>query len=97
MRHLARGGGVLRELNDLRGPMGSVLDFFVRQREELERYKQRFGELPADDSAPHIYRNAGVECSGEGDFHDVSGLVGEVDTDDDSDASSSRGVERDQS
>ncbi|KND90187.1 Adenylate cyclase [Tolypocladium ophioglossoides CBS 100239] len=53
MRHLAMGGGVLRELNDLRGPMAMVLDFFVSQKKELEQYKQRYGALPGpeDDAA----------------------------------------------
>ena len=49
MRHLAVGGGVLRELNDLRGPMAAVLDFFVQQKQELDRYKQRYGELSDHD------------------------------------------------
>ncbi|PNY29327.1 Adenylate cyclase, partial [Tolypocladium capitatum] len=53
MRHLAMGGGVLRELNDLRGPMSMVLDFFVSQKKELEQYRQRYGALPGpeDDAA----------------------------------------------
>lgn len=46
MRHLASGGGALRELNDLRGPMSLVLEFFVQQQQELARYKQMYGELP---------------------------------------------------
>ena len=48
---MARGGGVLRELNDLRGPMGMVLDFFIKQQEELARYKARYGELQPDSEA----------------------------------------------
>lgn len=46
MRHLASGSGALRELNDLRGPMSLVLEFFVQQQQELARYKQKYGELP---------------------------------------------------
>ncbi|POR36681.1 Adenylate cyclase [Tolypocladium paradoxum] len=54
MRHLAMGGGVLHELNDLRGPMAMVLDFFVSQKKELEQYKQRYGALPGpEDGATH--------------------------------------------
>lgn len=50
MRHLAIGGGTLRELNQLRAPMAAVFDYFLKQKEELERYKQKYGEL--DDSEP---------------------------------------------
>ncbi|KEY65168.1 hypothetical protein S7711_08278 [Stachybotrys chartarum IBT 7711] len=49
MRHLAMGGGVLRELNDLRAPMAAILDFFVQQKNELARYKAMYGELPDGD------------------------------------------------
>lgn len=51
MRHLAIGRGVLRELNDLRGPMSAVLDHFVAQDRELERYKKKFGALALDSSS----------------------------------------------
>ncbi|KAK2600228.1 hypothetical protein QQS21_005024 [Conoideocrella luteorostrata] len=51
MRHLAHGNGPLRELNDLRGPMSMVLDFFVQQQQELARYKQKYGELPSPDGS----------------------------------------------
>lgn len=49
MRHLAIGGGVLRELNDLRAPMAAILDFFVQQKNELAQYKAMYGELPDGD------------------------------------------------
>lgn len=45
MRHLAIGGGTLRELNQLRAPMAAVFEFFLKQKEELDRYKERYGEL----------------------------------------------------
>lgn len=45
MRHLAQGGGVLRDFNELRGPMASVLDYFVQQKQELERYRELYGRL----------------------------------------------------
>lgn len=54
MRHLARGGGTIRELNDLRGPMSMVLDFFVNQQQELERYRQKYGSLAPPDSPQQI-------------------------------------------
>jgi adenylate cyclase len=50
MRHLARGEGTLRELNDLRGPMASILDYFVQQKRELERYKDKYGDLSNSDN-----------------------------------------------
>lgn len=46
MRYLAKGDGPLRELNQLRAPMASVLDFFVQQKKELERYRATYGALP---------------------------------------------------
>jgi hypothetical protein len=89
MRHLARGGGVLRELNDLRGPMGLVLDFFVHQREELERYKRRFGELPGSDSVASVDEEAESGRFREVNSRRASGLVGEAGTDSGSHTSSS--------
>ncbi|CAH0048025.1 unnamed protein product [Clonostachys solani] len=50
MRHLARGEGTLRELNDLRGPMSAILDYFVQQKRELERYKDKYGDLSDPDN-----------------------------------------------
>lgn len=38
---------MIRELNELRAPMASVLDVFVQQREELERYRRKYGALPS--------------------------------------------------
>ncbi|UKZ46549.1 hypothetical protein TrVGV298_000754 [Trichoderma virens] len=50
MRHLAIGGGALRELNQLRAPMAAVFEHFLKQKEELDRYKQKYG--PIDDDEP---------------------------------------------
>lgn len=45
MRYIAKANGPLKELNQLRGSMDEILDFFVKQKEELERYKSKYGEL----------------------------------------------------
>ncbi|KJZ76588.1 Adenylate cyclase [Hirsutella minnesotensis 3608] len=46
MRHMAVGGGVLRELEDLRAPMDDVLQFFIQQKKELDMYRAKYGALP---------------------------------------------------
>lgn len=51
MRHLASGGGVLQELNELRAPMASVLDFFVKQKADLARYKAKYGDLSSSSGS----------------------------------------------
>ncbi|KAJ4224047.1 hypothetical protein NW759_005715 [Fusarium solani] len=51
MRHLAIGGGVIKELDELRGPMSDILDELTAQRKELERYKKRYGKLPSPESS----------------------------------------------
>ncbi|KAG8416953.1 cr1 protein [Metarhizium acridum] len=51
MRHLALGQPIIKELNDLRGPMSLVLDYFVKQQQELARYKQSYGDLPPEGDA----------------------------------------------
>ena len=30
--------------------MGAVLDFFIHQKKELERYKEKYGDLPGSDA-----------------------------------------------
>lgn len=45
MRHLAAGGGQISKLDDLRAPMTNVLDIIAESMAELQRYKERFGEL----------------------------------------------------
>lgn len=51
MRHLAQGGGIIRELEELRAPMSSVLDFFINQKSELDRYKAKYGELSSSSDS----------------------------------------------
>jgi adenylate cyclase len=48
MRYLAMCDGPLTELNQLRAPMASVLDYFVQQRNELDRYREKYGDLSDD-------------------------------------------------
>lgn len=50
IRHLAVGGGPIRQLSDLRAPMSSVLDSVAEQLAELQRYKAMFGALNAEAS-----------------------------------------------
>lgn len=54
MRHLAGGGGTIKQLNDLRGPMQAVLDHFLAQNDELARYKAQFGALPPSKEPPVV-------------------------------------------
>ena len=49
MRHLAIGGGPITRLDDLRTPMSVILDNLAVQLAELERYKARYGPLPAPE------------------------------------------------
>ncbi len=39
------GGGPIKQLEDLRGPMTAILDHVTRQMAELERYKAKYGPL----------------------------------------------------
>jgi len=63
MRHLAIGGGTLRELNQLRAPMSQIFDIFQQQTRELERYKQKYGEL--SDSEDGDTQTNGQESESE--------------------------------
>ena len=72
MRHIAIGGGVLRELNDLRAPMASVLDFFVNQQKELEQYRKMYGALPQSNGASGPARLKQV-VEVEEDHKDING------------------------
>lgn len=67
MRHLALGQPALRELNDLRGPMSLVLDFFVKQQQELSRYKQMYGELPPEDGIDDGGKQLAITSAEEAD------------------------------
>jgi adenylate cyclase len=46
MRHIAIGGGTIKELEDLHGPMSAILDQFMAQNRELKRYRRKYGALP---------------------------------------------------
>lgn len=46
MRHIAIGGGTIKELDDLHGPMSAILDQFMAQNRELKRYRRKYGALP---------------------------------------------------
>lgn len=45
VRHIAIGSGPISHLGDLRAPMATVLSGLAGQLAELQRYKERFGEL----------------------------------------------------
>lgn len=46
MRHIAIGGGTIKELDELHGPMSAILDQFMAQNRELKRYRRKYGALP---------------------------------------------------
>ncbi|KAI0483383.1 protein phosphatase 2C [Xylariaceae sp. FL0804] len=45
VRHMAMGGGHIKQLEDLRTPMAVILDSLAVQMAELEKYKARYGPL----------------------------------------------------
>ncbi|KAI1259273.1 protein phosphatase 2C [Xylariaceae sp. FL1019] len=49
LRHLALGGGPIKQLEDLRTPMAVILGHVAKQMAELERYKARYGPLDNSD------------------------------------------------
>ncbi|KAM0563943.1 hypothetical protein ACHAPJ_000151 [Fusarium lateritium] len=51
MRHLAIGGGAIKELEDLKGPMSAILDQFMAQNKELARYRKKYGVLPSPETS----------------------------------------------
>ncbi|KAL2207233.1 PP2C-domain-containing protein [Sarocladium strictum] len=71
MRHMATGSGVLRELNDLRAPMASVLDHFAKEQKKLAKYRARYGDISSDESSDsedeHRGRSRVVEVADESD------------------------------
>jgi len=81
MRYLAKCDGPLRELNQLRAPMASVLDHFVQQKKDLERYRAIYGDLPSSDEP------AAVQELEDGDDED-SEQDSEQDSDEDSETES---------
>ncbi|KOS22493.1 Adenylate cyclase [Escovopsis weberi] len=50
LRHIAIGGGVIQELNQLQTPMAAIFDLLMNQQQELERYRRRYGDLDDTDS-----------------------------------------------
>lgn len=48
---MATGRGVLRELNDLRAPMSSILDHFLKEQRKLAKYRARYGDISSDESS----------------------------------------------
>lgn len=77
MRHLATGSGVLRELNDLRAPMASVLDHFVKEKKKLEKYRARYGDISSDESSDSEDEDRGRPRITEVDENEGSDTVGE--------------------
>jgi len=55
IRHIILSSDRLRQLNDLRAPMASVLDTLQAKLALLERYEARYGPLPPDDAANDQY------------------------------------------
>lgn len=47
IRHLSMGGGTIKELDDLRGPISGILANVGKQMAELQRYKALYGPLDA--------------------------------------------------
>jgi hypothetical protein len=68
---MATGSGVLRELNDLRAPMASVLDHFAKEQKKLAKYRARYGDISSDESSDsedeHRGRRRVVEVADESD------------------------------
>ncbi|KAH6898978.1 phosphatase 2C-domain-containing protein [Thelonectria olida] len=68
MRHLAIGGGTFNMLEDLAGPMSSVLDHFVAMHQQNLRYQAKYGDLPSapsDDSNEYGSEDDGSETEQE--------------------------------
>lgn len=83
MRYLAKCDGPLTELNQLRAPMASILDFFVQEKKELERYRAMYGPLPSNESAvPEI------EDADDRDDKEHDGEIEEIDESHQDDAGS---------
>ncbi|UNI15108.1 Adenylate cyclase [Purpureocillium takamizusanense] len=85
MRHIAIGGGVLRELNDLRAPMASVLDFFANQQKELEQYRKMYGALPQPSGKDGPLRLKQVVEEAEEDQEDTNAAEHGAETDSEAD------------
>ncbi|KPM39952.1 Adenylate cyclase [Neonectria ditissima] len=86
MRHLAVGGGTFSLLEELGGPMSSVLDHFLTQHKQLERYTKKYGKLPSISSG----------SEDEGDGKDEGDEEDDIDEDEDEDESTSGGSDTEQ-
>lgn len=51
----------MKELNELRAPMDAIFAYFKQQQDELARYKQLYGELPADGNKTKRIQSVDVE------------------------------------
>ncbi|KAI1333241.1 protein phosphatase 2C [Xylariaceae sp. FL0255] len=49
LRHIAMGGGTIKQLEDLRTPMAAILSQVAIQMAELEKYKAKYGPLESSD------------------------------------------------
>ncbi|KAI5466639.1 phosphatase 2C-domain-containing protein [Mariannaea sp. PMI_226] len=63
MRHLSIGGGTFHALRELGGPMSMVLDHFISQNKQLERYQKKYGKLPSVSSDDEEEDDSGDEGS----------------------------------
>lgn len=45
IRHIAKGDAALKALDELRGPISEIFEFFKQQKRELAAYKSKYGEL----------------------------------------------------
>ena len=42
--------GPLKDFSELRGPMSGVLDSFIKDLQQLQRYKQKYGDLSESEA-----------------------------------------------
>lgn len=73
MRYLAIGGGTLRELNQLRAPMSQIFEIFHQQTRQLERYRQKYGELSDSEDGGEAQTNDNAPVTAEPSNAEVEG------------------------
>ena len=85
LRHMVMGGGILRELEDMRAPMSSILQFFAQQQSELQQYRQKFGPLltPPRNIPSVSESDSGAEEEEDDDEEDEEEAEEEEEEDDD--------------
>lgn len=87
MRYNAKlGEGLLTDINQIRGPMAAILDHFTQQQNELARYRELYGPLPAQ-STPTPSTLPSSTPTGLG-ITEVDNEVADADDSDGSDADS---------